>query len=115
LSTDTWNEEQIAAMRQAHEQAWTRARADRVAFEEAAYGADVVAAEPVGTKIAELRAFLLGAAYSGSPWAWEADQPHVMPSAGLNPVDIEPGAVEAVKPFVGAAAKELWARALTKG
>lgn len=93
-------------MTEAHAGAWERAAKDRHAFEAAAYGVELVASADVK----ELREFLDGAAYSGSPWTRGGDGDHLYPAAQLNPVDIEPKAIEVAGPFVRRAARQLWGR-----
>jgi hypothetical protein len=53
--------------------------------------------------VSELRTFLVGALYSGSPWTGEYEYP----SAGLNPVDIDPAADKTAGPLVERAREEL--------
>jgi hypothetical protein len=110
ISAETWTKEQREEMAKVHRNAWERAAADRRAFEVAVYGVELVASEDARADIEELRQFLEGAAYSGSPWKHGEHAGHVYPSAGLNPVDIEPKAIETVRPFVRRAARELWGR-----
>jgi hypothetical protein len=110
LSAETWTEEQREEMTSVHRKAWERAAGDRRAFEVAVYGVELVASEDARVDIEALRAFLEGAAYSGSPWKHGDNAGQLYPSAGLNPVDIEPKAIETVRPFVRRAARELWGR-----
>jgi hypothetical protein len=106
LNREQWNEEQRSAMAQAHADAWERAATDRHEFEAAAYGVELVASADVK----ELREFLEGAAYSGSPWNRAGEGDHLYPAAKLNPADIEPKAIEVAGPFVRRAARQLWGR-----
>jgi hypothetical protein len=114
LNAETWTEEQRQEMAKVHGNAWERAAADRRAFEVALYGVELVASEDSRADIEELRTFLEGAAYSGSPWKHGKEGSHLYPSASLNPVDIEPNAIETVRPFVRRAARELWGRDAAK-
>ncbi|MGK0274582.1 MAG: hypothetical protein ACI9N0_000960 [Ilumatobacter sp.] len=54
--------------------------------------------------VTDLRVFLDGAVYSGMPWGNVQNYP----TAGLNPVDIVPRAIEAVQPHVHETARGLW-------
>lgn len=54
--------------------------------------------------VTDLRDFLDRSIYSGTPWRYAKSYP----TAGLNPVDIVPRALEVVRPHVHQTARELW-------
>jgi hypothetical protein len=110
LSRETWSDEQREMMSRAHTEAWERATIDRRAFEVAVYGVELVASETSLADVEKLRTFLADAAYSGSPWKRGGEHDHIYPTAGYNPSEIEPQAIEAAAPFVRRAARGLWGR-----
>jgi hypothetical protein len=106
LSRETWNEEQVRTMTEAHSSAWAQGSVARNAFELAAIKAELVATKGTAKVIEDLRTFLDGALYSGSPWGYSKDYP----KSALNPSDIESKALEQIRPHVQATARELWGR-----
>jgi len=105
--------ETATAMRSAYEETWDRAQEGRRMFEEAAYGADLVARDGTRTEIANLRGWLEDVLYSGSPWRRGVEPPELAPTRHLNPVDVEPEARQAVLPFIEQGAADLWGRRRT--
>lgn len=110
LNTKTWNAEQIEAMAKAHGRAWAASADAAHRFELAVARAELVASKDTARVVTDLRAFLDRALYSGLPWRHAKNYP----TAGLNPVEIVPKALEVVRPHVHRTARELWGYAAPK-
>ena len=110
LNPQTWDEEQRRSMTDAHSIAWAQARDARNAFELAATEAELVATSQTAQIIEDLRSFLEGALYSGLPWGWAKNYP----TSGFNPSDIEPKALQRIRPHVQSTARELWGTSAPK-
>jgi len=104
LKRQTWSAQQIDAMGKAHGEAWAAAADAAHRFELAVARAELVASKDTAALVTDLRAFLDRALYSGLPWRHARSYP----TAGLNPVEIVPRALEAVRPHVHRTARELW-------
>ena len=104
LNRETWGDDQVRAMTEEHSGAWAQARTARNAFELAASQSELVGTTETAKVVEDLRMFLDGALYSGLPWRYSQEYPR----SKLNPSDIEPRALEQVRPHVQAMARELW-------
>ena len=82
LDRERLGEAQVRAMTEAHSSAWMQARSARYAFELAATEAELVATSETVRIIEDLRMFLSGALYSGTPWG----NSEAYPTSSLNPV-----------------------------
>jgi hypothetical protein len=104
LNPQTLSAEQIEAMSRAHGEAWIASADAAHRFEFAVAQVELVASKETASVVTDLRVFLDGAVYSGIPWKYVENYP----TAKLNPVDIVPRAIEAVRPHVHQTARKLW-------
>lgn len=104
LNAQTWSAKQTAAMAKAHGQAWAASADAAHRFELAVARAELVASKDTAREVTDLREFLDRALYSGLPWRHAKSYP----TAGLNPVEIVPQALEVVRPHVHRTARGLW-------